>query len=254
METAKSLTPEDLLALVRKQAGRFKPVDRTGQSDANVTTFKPRSFHTTPDEPRPAPEARAPETRAPEPPPDFASAPPPKMIDLEAERSAAFAAGLAQAKADHAAAIEAERAAARREAEAAVATEIADLRHAFEATLTRLTTIEAETTTRLQDQITQAVRQLAAERAGQKIDECPKPFQRRVEKLVQDIAAGIDGLVIRMNTADLMAIRPHIKDFSPLAVARLSPDPQLGRGDLRLVMQEISFTDCIAPRSNGGLS
>lgn len=249
MDAAKTLTPEDLLALVRKQAGRFKPVDLTGQPDTNVTTFKPRSFHQTPDQPAPAPIVE------PTPPaPDFATAPPLKTIDLEAERSAAFAAGVAQAQADHAIAMEADRAEARREAEAAVADEIGELRTAFEAALTRLTVIEAETTAALQDQIAQAVRQLAAERAGQKIDEAPKPFQRRIEKLVQDIAAGVDGLVIRMNTADLMAIRPHIKGFSPLAQARLSPDPQLGRGDLRLVMQDISYTDCIAPRSGGGLT
>ena len=56
-----------------------------------------------------------------------------------------------------------------------------------------------------------------------------------------------------MNPADLLAIKPHIKDFSPLAKGRLSPDTTLGRGDLRIRMDEITFSDAIGER-NGGLA
>lgn len=267
MTAAKTLTPEDLLALVRQQAGRFQRDESPRQANSNVTPFQPRNFATAAGTDRVAPtppaQPSAPQQDAmavpelapiPDPQAEFTIAPLPRAIDLEAERSAAFAAGLAQAQTDHAAAMAAEIAAARASAQAAVADDIAEAKATFAAAITRLTQIETDRTDHLLAQMEIAIRNLAAERAGQKIDDLPKPFQRRVEKLVRQIASSADSVIVRMNPADLMAIRPHIKSFSPLAQARLSPDPALGRGDLRLVMDDISFSDCIALRDGGGLA
>jgi len=121
------------------------------------------------------------------------------------------------------------------------------------AALTRLNTAEEEVAATLTTHLETAVRVLASDRAGQKIDDTPQPFQRRIEKMARDIATGAESLVVQMNPADLMAIKPHIKSFSPLSKARLAPDPSLGRGDVRLNMDEITFADVIAERQTGGL-
>ena len=154
----------------------------------------------------------------------------------------AIDAALAQAR-------EAALAEARAEADAT----LDQVRTTFEAALARLNTAEEEVAVRLTTHLDTAMRILASDRAGQKIDDTPQPFLRRVEKMARDIAAGAESLVVQMNPADLMAIKPHIKSFSPLSKARLAPDPALGRGDLRLKMDEITFADVIAERQTGGL-
>jgi flagellar assembly protein FliH len=253
MQAARKLTPEDLLALVRDSAGRFQRLDATGAPPATIAQFEPRSYARPVDDPAiPMPEEPAPPP-APAP-PSFTATPEPQAIDLEAERAAAFAAGHAQAMQDHAATMAAEIAAARAEAATAVEAELKTAAASFGDLLQNLGRIEADMVTTLQTAMERAVCQLAAERAGQKIDELPRNFQRRIEKLVKDMAKAAETLTIRLHPADFMAIKPHIKGFSPLATARLSPDPALGRGDLRLVMGDITLSDCIAPRTGGGLA
>ena len=270
----KTLTADDLLALVRKSPQQFQKKAPVEVMDgAAAQTFVPQSPLRRVEDPAPAPAPSVEpediqETHIPDTAPDMGTAPeaetpdnadrfspsaPPKVIDMEAERQVAWQAGFDQAMQE----IEAARVQAREEALALARAEadatLDEVRSAFETALARLSTAEEEMAATLTAHLDTAVRILASDRAGQKIDDTPQPFQRRIEKMARDIAAGAESLVVQMNPADLMAIKPHIKSFSPLSKARLAPDPALGRGDVRLKMDEITFADVIAERQTGGL-
>lgn len=264
----KALTADDLLALVRKSPQKFQKKSPVDAQDSGVAKgFAPQSPVRRMEEARPAPfpnlenpaepaveaapsEAEENTDTAPE---NFSPAEPPKVIDMEAERQAAWTAGYDQAMQE----IDAARAQARGEALAEARAEadatLEEVRTAFESAMARLNSAEQEVATTLTTHLETAVRILASDRAGQKIDDTPQPFLRRIEKMAREIAAGAESLVVQMNPADLMAIKPHIKSFSPLSKARLVPDTTLGRGDLRLKMDEVSFADVIAERKTGGL-
>lgn len=246
-----ALTPEDLLALVRRSSQQFQrrqPATPEAQAESG---FAPqtvvRPLRTQPPEPEPAPVDTASEPTA----ATFTPAPPPPTLDIEAERRVAWAEGHAAAMQEIEATCAKARAEALEEARATAAQDIAEARDAFTAAVTRLTSAENERLADLTAKLELAVRHLATQRAGQKIDEAPRPFLRRIEKITHQIAAGAEGTVVLMNPADLIAIKPHIKDFSPLAKGRLSPDTTLGRGDMRLRMDEITFSDVIAERDGG---
>lgn len=266
----KTLTADDLLALVRKSPQQFQKKAPVEVMDgAAAQNFVPQNPLRRVEDPAPAPAPSVepediPETNI----PDAGTAPEaetvdhadtfspsalPKVIDMEAERQVAWQAGFDQAMQE----IEAARVQAREEALAQARAEadatLDEVRSAFETALARLNTAEEEVAVALTAHLDTAVRVLASDRAGQKIDDTPQPFQRRIEKMARDIAAGAESLVVQMNPADLMAIKPHIKSFSPLSKARLAPDPALGRGDVRLKMDEITFADVIAERQTGGL-
>lgn len=260
-DMSEALTPEDLLALVRRSSGKFQK-HAPALPDIAPQGFAPQTFT-----PSPEPEATQEPVSGPVPPSPpseqvndsgstapFTPAPPPQAIDLEAERCAARAEGHAEALREIDAARAEAREAALEEARATAAEAVAEARDIFAAALNRLTKAEHDMTEKLTASLEQAVRLLAAQRAGQKIDETPRPFLRRIEKVTREIAAGCDSIVVQMNPADLMAIKPHIKGFSPLAQARLSPDTTLGRGDLRIRLDDITFSDVIAERAQGGLA
>ncbi|WP_375554093.1 FliH/SctL family protein [Roseovarius mucosus] len=247
-----ALTPEDLLALVRRSSQQFQRRDPAIPETQAESSFAPqtvvRPLRTPAPEAEPAPVTATPEEK---PTASFTPAPPPATFDIEAERRVAWAEGHAAALQDIEAARAAARAEALEEARATAAQDIAETRDAFTAAITRLTSAENERLADLSTKLELAVRQLATQRAGQKIDEAPRPFLRRIEKITHQIAAGAENTVVLMNPADLMAIKPHIKDFSPLAKGRLSPDTTLGRGDLRIRMEDITFSDVIAERDGG---
>ncbi len=251
-ETA-ALTPEDLLALVRRSSQQFQRRDTAIPITQTESGFAPHPVVRPLDTPRPDPAPEIVET-TPEPvapAATFTPAPPPATLDIEAERRAAWAEGHAAAMQEIETARATARAEAFEEARATAAQEIIEARDIFAATLTRLTSAEHERLADLTAKLERAVRQLATQRAGQKIDEAPRPFLRRIEKITHQIAEGAETTVVLMNPADLMAIKPHIKDFSPLAKGRLSPDTTLGRGDLRIRMEDITFSDVIAERDGG---
>jgi len=260
----KVLTPKDLLALVRQSSDRFQRLEGALASGEKTAAFVSRRYVANvekeeleaPPKASPEPvEVPSPESSVDEPEVEgFTASPAAPSIDLEAEKQTAWQAGFDAAAAQFAAELDQKLDAAREEARTAAAAETAEAQATFAAIIQRLCTAEEDLMTNLETQMATAIRSLAADRAGQRIDEAPKPFQRRIEKLVREIAAGIESTVIQMNPADLMAIRPHIKSFSPLADARLSPDPKLGRGDVRLKMDTISFSDCIAEGAGRGLS
>lgn len=270
----KALTPEDLLALVRQSSQTFQKKGPVETKDTGVVQgFVPQTPVRRVEDPAPAaaplPDPDViPETDAPLPETGdmpasardaetdadgFSPSEPPRVIDMETERQAAWQAGYEQAMQEIEAARMQAREAALAEARAEADATLEEVRTAFEAALARLNSAEEEVAAALTTHLETAVRILASDRAGQKIDDTPQPFLRRVEKMARDIAAGAESLVVQMNPADLMAIKPHIKSFSPLSKARLAPDPSLGRGDLRLNMDEITFADVIAERQTGGL-
>lgn len=256
-----ALTPEDLLALVRRSSQQFQRREPPGPRAAESGDFAPQSVVRPIQKPEePTQENAPPEIEPPDAatastvPSSFTPAPPPVTLDIEAERRAAWAEGHAQAMQEIETARAEARAAALEEVSATVAQEVSEARDIFAAAIIRLTSAEHERLTDLTAKLERAVRQLATQRAGQKIDEAPRPFLRRLEKITHQIAAGAENTVVLMNPADLMAIKPHIKDFSPLAKGRLSPDATLGRGDLRIRMEDITFSDVIAERDTGGLA
>lgn len=265
LRASKSITPEDLLALVRRGSDRFQRQEGVVPPQDGAVAFTSRRYikdaneaesapdHSPAPDPLPAPILPA-DAGAPGPSADFTPRPEPQSIDLEAERQSAWQAGFDAACAKHATELEQQLETAREEARAEAFATLDEAKEAFDQAVQRFSRAEDEMTTALQSQLEQAIRNLAAERAGQKIDETPKPFLRRIEKMVREIGASAQSTVVQMHPADLMAIRPHIKTFSPLTHARLSPDPKLGRGDVRLKMDMITFSDCIAERSGGGLT
>lgn len=268
----KAMTPDDLLALVRQSSPTFQKKTVTEPKDTDRSPdfvaqnlVRRMEEHNPPVQSQPAPEAtseidaaalapsKTPSTETTAGTDDFSPAGAPKIIDMEAERQAAWAAGHAQAMQEIATARAEAREEAFVEARAEADAMLVEVRAAFEAALARLESAEEEMAEVLTAHLDTAMRVLASDRAGQKIDETPQPFQRRIEKIARDIAAGADSLIVQMNPADLMAIKPYIKSFSPLSKARLAPDPSLGRGDVRLKMDEITFADVIAERQTGGL-
>ncbi|MFD0857503.1 FliH/SctL family protein [Roseovarius aquimarinus] len=255
------ITPEALLALVRGAAGTFKradilPTPEAASAPQEAPAFRPRPVAVVP-EPAltPAePEESKSQTAAAKPPSGFTPAPAPAAFDIEAERSAAWAEGHAAGLAERDAAVAAARAEALSEAREAAAREAEEARDLMAAAAARLDMGGAEMLDDLTARLADAVRRLASERAGGRIDETPRPFLRRMERMVREIAAGAASAKLMLNPADLVAIKPHIKGFSPLAKLALAPDPTLGRGDMRLRMDDITFSDAIAERENGSLA
>lgn len=275
--SATALTPDDLLALVRRSGEKFQRRDFADRSDAAAgaegagaatTGFAPRPYlraiEPDPEETAAPPEETAPQESAPPAPPQpkeapaadtgFTPAAAPQPVDIEAERRAAWEEGHAEAMKQIEAARQEARAAALEEARAEAAAQVDEAREVFEAAIARLAGAEHEMLDGLTAKLETAVRILATKRAGQRIDEAPRPFLRRIEKMTREVAAGVDSIVVQMNPADLMAIRPLLKNASPLANAKLAPDTRLGRGDLRIKMDDVTFADVIAERTTGGLA
>lgn len=89
-----------------------------------------------------------------------------------------------------------------------------------------------------------AVRDLAAQRAGQAIDAMPKPFIARIAKLADRVAQGIRTVTLRLNPDDLSAIAPHLAG-TDLDGATLTPDPALNRGDVEVRADGIRLADVL---------
>ena len=88
--------------------------------------------------------------------------------------------------------------------------DLAEARALFEAATLRLSHLEAAGLGTLTDTIAEAVKTLAAQRAGQMIDEMPAPFVKRVEALADRVAQGVSAVTVRLNPDDFAAIKPHL--------------------------------------------
>lgn len=245
-------------------------VPERGEAAGTVVPFAPRSF-VRPSEAAPQPDAEpivpvddlppAAEVDLPPQPvavSGFVAAPEPAMLDIAAEveagRKAGFDEGYAKARAEFDAMLEAARteaaAAARETAEAA----LAETAETLGAVLTGLMRAETEIVAEMTAMLEPAIRELASKRAGMAIEDTPRPFLKKIEALAKDVAGSAARTELHMNPGDLVAVREHIRKWSPLTDAQLVPDPKLGRGDVRLVAGDITLSDVIAPREKGSLA
>ncbi|MEY4982808.1 MAG: hypothetical protein RIR62_1074 [Pseudomonadota bacterium] len=189
-----------------------------------------------PDRAAPAPAPVLPELL----PPDDAAPPPPDPAQLLAEaRAEGHAAGLTEGMARG---IERGRA----EGRAAADADLAAARDAFLA-VARGLAAAPDGLPALADMIAAAVRQLAAQRAGQAIDALPLPFLARIEALADRVAQGMRDVTLRLNPDDLAAIAPHLGD-SALAGTTILPDPRLARGDAEVRADGIVLSDLLDTR------
>ncbi|MGS4946768.1 FliH/SctL family protein [Meridianimarinicoccus sp. RP-17] len=131
----------------------------------------------------------------------------------------------------------------RREAEA----ELQAARDAFLQAAAALTRDDAIDLGALVPALTDAIRQLASQRAGQAIDDMPGPFLDRIETLAHQARQGLETVSIRLNPEDHAAIAPHLPSAPLVAKSRLTADPDLGRGDVALRVGSIRLNDVIAP-------
>lgn len=166
--------------------------------------------------------------------PEPAAPPPPDPAQLLAEAKAlAHEAGVAQG---HAAGLTEGRTIAQ--------AELAAARDAFLAAARNLAMQGPELSDQLAELMAVAVRDLAAQRAGQAIDALPKPFIARIAKLADRVAQGMRSVSLRLNPDDLAAIGPHLAD-TDLDGAALTPDPALKRGDVEIRADGIRLADVL---------
>ena len=138
------------------------------------------------------------------------------------------------------------RAAGRAEGQAEAEAAFAPAREAFVAAVAALSGGD-DLSERLSSVIAEAVRRLAAERAGQMIDALPKAFAARVEAMADRVAQGVRAVQIRLHPDDLAAITPHLAGFDVLAGAVLSGDARLARGDVDVRADGIRMADLMEP-------
>jgi len=176
--------------------------------------------------------------------PDPVEAAPAPVIDdpaakLAEARSDGYAAGRADGLDEGRAAGLAE---GRAEAEAA----FAPARAAFVAAVAALAG-QDDLSDRLSSVITEAVRRLAAERAGQMIDALPAAFAARVEAMADRVAQGVRAVQVRLHPDDLAAITPHLAGYEVLSGAALAGDARLARGDVDVRAEGIRMADLMEP-------
>lgn len=131
----------------------------------------------------------------------------------------------------------------RREAEA----DLQAARDAFLQAATALTRDDVIDLGALVPALTDAIRNLASQRAGYAIDDLPAPFLDRIEMLAHQARQGLETVSIRLNPDDHAAIAPHLPSAPLVAKSRLTADPGLGRGDVALRVGSIRLRDVIAP-------
>ena len=267
----RALDHEDIMRLIREadQSGFVQTGGLPTKVSATPEHFQPKGFVAVteaelPDLADELPEdqveissqAAEQETPAPQP-----AAP---QIDVEAIRKAAWAegyqAGLAEAEAKAALTApepeapadpvndEAAIAAAREEAFAEAEAQFAEARDAFIAATDRLMTPDTDALAGLREQLTDAVRKLASDRAGVQIDTTPARFVNKIEALVETVAAGISDVTIRLSPKDLDAVTPFLTEAPIVQQSRLIADANLRRGDVGISTPDISLTDSLTKK------
>lgn len=170
------------------------------------------------------------------------------MEEMAQRLAEARAEGYAQGRADgaeagHAAGHAEGVVAGRAEAEAA----LGPARDAFLAAMARLEE-GAGLADGLAGVLAEAVRKLAAERAGQMIEALPAAFAARVEAMADRVAQGVRAVSVRLNPDDLEAIRPHLAGCEVLEGAALTADARLARGDVEVRAEGIRLADLLEVR------
>ena len=108
---------------------------------------------------------------------------------------------------------------------------------------------QALDSTALMQAIDEAVRHLAAERAGQVIAENPEGFMARIKQLVDRVKSASQQVDVFVNAADLAALNSWMQDHTAPSGWQFVADAQLGHGDIRLLLGGIEITDILKPVS-----
>lgn len=145
---------------------------------------------------------------------------------LERVRSEAYAAGRAEAEAEARAGLSA-------------ATKV------LEAAAQALLAPAADVIAGLRAEITEAVLQIASERAGLEIDAVPSAFVERIEVLADRIHSRATQPVLRLHPGDLAAIEALIAGSDSLAAMRIVASEALSRGDVDLTVEGLRLSDRI---------
>lgn len=124
-------------------------------------------------------------------------------------------------------------------------------REIFLAAARRLDAPSAADTAALAASMEAAVRALAAKRAGQVIDQNPKPFIERIDALAERVSQGLRSLELRLHPDDLAAITPFLGDSELLASSRLVAEPRLSRGDVDIRADGIRLADLLQSDAPG---
>lgn len=176
---------------------------------------------------------------------------PPRPIDIEAEKRAAFEAGKAEAERAHAAALEDIRAKATQTAQWEADQSLSAAVDPLRAITARLTEAVADAEETLARVLEDTVHQIASERAGVAINASPPAFVARIASLAREIAQGgaDSGATARvgLNPEDLRAISPHLEPGStseePIEGALYYGDDSLARGDVQLTFGDVTCSD-----------
>lgn len=264
---SRALDHEDIMRLIREadQSGFVSGSALPTKVSATPENFKPKGFVAVEESALPDLTADLPEdrieisNRTEEARPEAAPAAP--QVDIEAIRKEAWAegyqAGLAEgeAKAALTAPEPAEPvsdedaiAVARQEAYEAAKAEFAEAQEAFVAATQRLLTPDTDAMSGLRDQLTEAVRKLASDRAGVQIDTTPARFVNKIEALVETVASGITDVTIRLSPNDLDAVTPFLTEAPIVQQSRLIADANLRRGDVGISTPDISLTDSLTKK------
>lgn len=272
----RALDHEDIMRLIREadQSGFVQTGGLPTKVSATPENFRPKGFVAVSEDELPDLSDELPEDQvelsanaAPQEAPatDAPSAQPAaQQIDVEAIRKAAWAegyqAGLAEAEAKAALTApepevqpelmndEAAIAAAREEAYAEAQAQFAEARDAFIAATDRLMTPDTDALAGLREQLTDAVRKLASDRAGVQIDTTPARFVNKIEALVETVAAGVSDVTIRLSPKDLDAVSPFLSEAPVVQQSRLIADANLRRGDVGISTPDISLTDSLTKK------
>jgi flagellar assembly protein FliH len=271
----RALDHEDIMRLIREadQSGFVQTGGLPTKVSATPENFRPKGFVAISEDELPDLSDALPEDQvelstnaAPQEAP-IADVPQPaaaQQIDVEAIRKAAWAegyqAGLAEAEAKAALTApepeaqpepmndEAAIAAAREEAFAEAQAQFAEARDAFIAATDRLMTPDTDALAGLREQLTDAVRKLASDRAGVQIDTTPARFVNKIEALVETVAAGVSDVTIRLSPKDLDAVSPFLSEAPVVQQSRLIADANLRRGDVGISTPDISLTDSLTKK------
>ena len=119
----------------------------------------------------------------------------------------------------------------------------------FHDAIAALASPQALDSSALSKAINDAVLQLAAERAGQVIQENPEGFLRRIRQLVDRVKSASQQVEVFVNHADLDVLNKWMQDHTVPSGWQFTADAQLDHGDIRLLLGGIEITDILNPVS-----
>ena len=117
----------------------------------------------------------------------------------------------------------------------------------FHEAITAVASPQALDSTVLMEMIDQAVRQLAAERAGQEIAENPEGLVQRIKQLVDRVRSASQHVEVFVNPSDLSVLDNWMQGYPTPSGWRFTGDERLGHGDIRLVLGGVEIADMLTP-------